>query len=253
MSPIAVSLLALVCVFGGALIGLWLQGLLPAHHLSPETKDLVGVATALIATIAAMVLGLLVSSAKDNFDRYDDELTQNAARVVMLDRTLDEYGPETDDIRALLQSDYAKRIDLLFSTDATAQEELEGRFAISREEGIDRKLLALAPGSPLQQSLQERALALNADIDMTRALMHAQREDSMPAALIWVVGAWLLLIFTTFGLFAPRNAVVAGALLACAVSASGAIFLVLEMNAPFTGLVTVSSAPMHHALEVLGQ
>lgn len=253
MGPPSIALILLACVFGGALIGMWLQKVLPDHHLSHETKDVVRLATALIATVTAMVLGLLVSSAKTNFDRFDDELTQNAARVVMLDRALDEYGPETDDIRAMIKSTYTRRIEALFSSDAAAQDELDGRFAVAREEAIDGRLFALAPASPAQQGLQTRALELNAEINTTRALMHAQREDSIPTALLVVLGTWLTIIFTTFGLFAPHNAVALGALLACAMSASGAVFLMMEMNSPFNGVITLSSAPMRDALHFLGQ
>ncbi len=105
MSPFSIALIMLAVVFGGALLGLSLQKILPAHHLTPETKDVVRLATALIATLSALVLGLLISSAQDSFDRFDNELIQNAANIVTLDRALDEYGPETQDIRVLLKTD----------------------------------------------------------------------------------------------------------------------------------------------------
>lgn len=253
MNPLAIASILLACIFGGALVGLWLQRILPEQHLSGETKDIVRLATALIASVTAMVLGLLVSSAKTNFDRFDDELTQNAARIVMLDRTLDEYGPETSDIRAMIKTGYARRIDLLFSAEAGPDDLVDGRFAIPEEEAIDGLLLALRPATPAQQALQSRAVELDAEIDMNRALIHAQREDSIPGVLLLVLGAWLTIIFTTFGMFAPVNAVAVGALLVCALSATGALFLMMEMNAPFTGYVTLPSAPMREALTFLGR
>jgi hypothetical protein len=105
----------------------------------------------------------------------------------------------------------------------------------------------------VQEGLHARAVALNDDINLTKALMHAQRQDSIPTTLLIVVGTWLALIFATFGLFAPRNGVVVGALLACALSASGAVLLILEMHSPFTGLISLSSAPMQEALHYLGK
>jgi hypothetical protein len=253
MNPSVIALIILVLVFGGALFGLWLQKVLPDQHLTTDTKEVVRLATALVATISALVLGLLVSSAKVSFDRFDDELTQNAARVVILDRTLEEYGPQADAIRALIKAGFARRLELLFSSDAATKNTVDGALAVTQEENIDTRLFALAPGGPVQQGLQARAVELNGEINMTNALIHAQREDSIPTALLVVLGAWLALIFATFGLFAPRNAVVAGALLACSMSASGAVFLILEMNSPFTGLITISSAPMHEALIYLGK
>jgi hypothetical protein len=252
MSQLGIALVLLAFVFGGALFGLWLQRALPDQHLSNETKDVVRLSSALIATISALVLGLLVSSAKSSFDRFDDELTQNAARVIMLDRALDEYGPQTSDIRAALKSGYARSIEQLFSADSAVRNAGDGALAVTQEETIDVKLLALTPSGPVQEGLYARAVALNYDINLTKALLHAQREDSIPSALLIVVGAWLALIFATFGLFAPRNGVVVAAFLACALSASGAVLLTLEMNSPFTGLITLSSAPMQEALRYLG-
>jgi hypothetical protein len=252
MDATVVALVMLAVVFGGALFGLWLQKVLPDQHLSAESKEIVRLATALVATISAMVLGLLVSSAKSNFDRFDDELTQNAARIVMLDRTLNEYGPETSDIRASIKANFAKRMERLFAGDKAVKHRGDGSLTVTQEENLDSRLFALTPTSPVQQGLQARAVELNGEINLTRALMHEQRKDTMPAPLLIVLGGWLSLIFATFGLFAPRNAVVIGALLVCAMSASGAVFLILEMNSPFTGLITVSSAPMHEALLFLG-
>lgn len=124
---------------------------------------------------------------------------------------------------------------------------------IAQQENIDSMLLALAPKSLVQQGLKARLISLNADINTTATLIHAQRFDSIPTTLLMVLGAWLSLIFATFGLFAPRNAVVVGVLLMCSMSASAAVLLILEMHLPFRGFITLSSAPMHDALQYLGQ
>jgi hypothetical protein len=253
MNSSFVGLIMWAAVFGGALFGLWLQKVLPEHHLSNETKDVVRLSSALIATISALVLSLLVSSAKGAFDRFDAELTQNSAKVVMLDRTLREYGPETNEIRALIQSAYARRIERLFSGKTVDKNMTGSSLAITQEEDVDSRIFALEPVGPVQQGLKARAVALNGDINTTRALIHAQREDSIPVNFLVVLGGWLSLIFATFGLFAPRNAVVISALLLCSMSASGAVFLILEMNSPFSGLITLSSAPMYDALYFLGR
>jgi hypothetical protein len=253
MSPFITTLFMLAFVFGGILLGLWLQKILPGQLLTTETKDIVGRSTAVIATISAIVLGLLVSSAKDNFTRFDDELTQNTARVIMLDRILSEYGPQTDNIRALIKSSYARRIELLFSNNIATKNTIDSLHAIAQEENIDSKLFALTPVSSVQQGLQARAIEMNSEINMTRTLIHLQREDSIPIELIMVLGIWLSLIFTTFGLFAPRNTIAIAALLACAISIAGATLLILEMNSPFAGLIRISSAPMYEALLYLGR
>ncbi len=250
-NPATIAVTILLFVFGGALLGLWVQRMLPDHHLDGETKEVVRLATALIATISALVLSLLVASASNSFSRYDDELTQNAARVVMLDRTLQEYGPETNNIRAALKNRFEKRVELLHASLEIEGATVEGRRSIGQEENLDAELLALVPSGPVQQGLQARAVAINGDINMMYTLIHLQREDSMPAVLVIMLGAWSTLIFATFGLFAPRNPVTTGALLACAMSVAGAVFLILEMNSPFTGIIKLSSAPLEEALHSL--
>ncbi|MBP6699942.1 MAG: hypothetical protein KA135_01775 [Halioglobus sp.] len=253
MSPTVVALIILVIVFGGAMVGLWLQQVLPDQHLSADTKDVVRLATALVATISALVLSLLVSSANSSFARFDDELTQNAARVIMLDRTLDEYGPSTRAIRDSLKARFERRMELVYATEAEQAETTDRFGAVTQEENIDSRLFALDPQGPAQQGLQARALELNDEINTTNALIHVQREDSLPWPLLMVLGTWLTLIFSTFGLFAPRNPVVTGALLVCSMSAAGAVFLILELNSPFTGVIRVSIAPMREALLLLGR
>lgn len=253
MSPAVIALLVLAAVFGGALFGLWLQRVLPDQHLTTETKEVVGLAFALVATISALVLSLLVSSASSSFGRFDDELTQNAARLVLLDRTLAEYGPETRDIRDALKIRFARRTELLYASEEVTTASEVNWDAVTQEQNLDTRLLELAAQGPVQEGLKARAIELNGDINMTNALIHAQRNDAMPMALLIVLGAWMMLIFAAFALFAPANPVVMGALLVCSLSASGAVFLILELNAPFSGLITVSSAPMHEALLYLGK
>src|SRR5678815_1118820 len=103
MNELEIASIVFGCVFGSAMLGLFVGNALPQHHLSPESKDVVKLGTALIATLAALVLGLMVSSAESSFNREDDELVQNAGRAISLDRDLADYGPETKEIRALLK------------------------------------------------------------------------------------------------------------------------------------------------------
>ena len=141
----------------------------------------------------------------------------------------------------------------MYATEPVAHDPAAAWQAITEEQKIDARLFALASDGPVQKGLQARAVELNSEINITDALIQAQREDAMPMALLIVLGTWLTLIFATFALFAPGNPVVMGALLVCSMSAAGAVFLILELNSPFTGLITLSSAPMHEALVFLGK
>jgi hypothetical protein len=253
MSPVGIASLVFVCVFGSAMLGLFVQILLPAHHLSQDSKDVVKLGTGLIATLAALVLSLMISSAKGTFDRTDDELVQNAARVIGLDRILADYGPETRGVRDLLKRTYAARIDLLFPRETSQEGPVDTPEAIVRTENIRAKLWELTPRDDIQRGLRSQALEIAGEMASTRWLLLLQKDEVLPRTVLVVLVSWLTVIFTTFGLFAPRNGTVITVLFVCALSTSGAILLILEMNSPFAGLMNISSAPMRHALEDLGK
>jgi hypothetical protein len=253
MHPGWIALIVLACVCSAAAFGLWLRVVLPEHHLSAETKDAVKLATGLVATIAALVLSLLVSSARASLESVKAELMQNAARVLVLDRTLKEYGPESDDVRALLKASYASRVEELFSGRKAEHAKMDGKQSIAQDENIDAKLFALSPQNPTQQGLKSRAIEVNGQVELTRALMHIQEEEPMSLTLLAVLVCWMAVIFATFGLFAPLNATVVAALFVCAMSASGAILLILEMNTPFSGWLTISRAPLVETISRLGE
>ena len=253
MSALAISSIAFACVFGGAMLGMFLGNALPDHHLGQDTKDVVKLATALIATMSALVLSLLISSAKGSFDRMDAELVENAARAVSLDRDLADYGPETKEIRDLLKRSYAARIELLFPSDKSRPEKEDTPEAVVRTESLRAKLWELSPQNDAQRELRSQAAQIAGEMSSTRWLLLLQKDESIPMTLLAVLVSWLAIIFTTFGLFAPRNATVVAALFVCALSVSGAILLILEMNGPFSGLMKISSAPMRDALANLGR
>lgn len=253
MSPLAIAAIVFACVFGAALLGLLLGHVLPENHLSQESKDVVKLGTALIATMSALVLSLLISSAKSEFDRMDSELLQNAARVISLDRILADYGPETKEVRDLVKRGYSARIALLFPGEKLPAGAEDSAAAVIRTESLRAKLWELAPQSDAQRWLRSQAVEIASEMSSTRWLLLLQRDESIPMTLLVVLLSWLVIIFATFGLFAPRNATVVAALFVCALSASGAILLILEMNTPFTGLMKISSAPMRDALAELGR
>ena len=157
MSPIAIAFVVLACVFGGALLGMFLSTVLPEHHLSEASKDIVKLVTGLIATLAALVLGLLVASAKNSFDTANEGFRQSAARVILLDRTLAQYGPETKDVRELLRNGFAARIDQLFPKDASQRSSLGSAEGTAAIEGFAQRLRALSPQTDAQRALQSRA------------------------------------------------------------------------------------------------
>jgi len=240
------------CVFGGALLGLFLRSTLPDHHRSSESKDVVKLGMGLLATMAALVLSLLIASAKASYDAQSSEITQLAANVALLDRVLAHYGPETKDARDSLGRSVARAIDQMWpQSGSKAAAELNP--AATKAEGLYEMIQALSPQNEAQRSLRTEALKIGADVARTRSLLFAQAGSSIPLPFLMILVFWVAVIFVSFGLFAPPNATVIATLLVCALSVSGAIFLIIELDQPFHGFIQVSSDPLRAALAHLGQ
>jgi hypothetical protein len=252
MSAFAIGGIVFACVFGGALLGIFLSTVLPKHHLSDDTKDVVRLAMATLATMAALVLGLLTASSKNSFDTKDNEIRHSAAQIVLLDRTLAEYGPETQEVRKLLREIVAMRIRSIWNEDDKFDVAVFRGVPASIEE-IQRKLLAFSPANDTQRWLQSKALQIIGEITEARWLLTQQTDSSIQWQFLAILVFWLAIIFGSFGMFAPRNATVVGALFAGALSMAGSIYLIVEMDRPFSGSIKLSSAPLHYALDQLGR
>ena len=205
----------------------------------------------LVATMAALVLGLLVSSAKGFYDAQSAELTQMSAKVILLDHLLGHFGPETNEIRDLLHRVVADSIDVIWPQERT-QPSRPGSPSADADVLVT-KIQGLSPKDDRQHSIQAQALSLAISLSQTRWLMYEQEAGSVSKPLLVILIFWLTVIFLSFGVFAPHNATVITALLVAGLSVSGAIFLILEMYAPFGGLIRISSAPVRATLAQLGQ
>jgi hypothetical protein len=252
MGAFAIGGIVFACVFGGALIGMLLQAILPENHINSDSKDVIKVSMAMVATLAALVIGLLIASAKSSFDSKNSEMTQMTAHAILLDRTMAEYGTETRDIRDLFRRMIAYRIHQIWPNEGTevdAQAIGKG-FAV---ETVQRKVLDLSPQNDAQRWLKSTALQLTSDIAQARWLVYQQTGSTIQWPFLAILVFWLAIIFASFGLFAPRNASVLTALVVCSLSVAGAIFLIVQMDQPYDGLVKISSAPARAALNQLGQ
>jgi hypothetical protein len=222
--------------------------------VSDDSKGAVMLGTGMIATMAALVLALLIASAKGNYDTMSSELRQASSRVILLDRVMAHYGPETNEARDLLRRSIASTIKRIWPEDNIEQavaESTEGRVNI---ETIQDKLRQLSPRNDAQRWLQSRALEISIEIAEGRWLLIEQLgQRTLPMPFFVLMVFWLTIIFASFGLFSPRNATVITVLLICALSAAGSLFLIIELDTPYQGLIKVSSAPLRNALAHLGQ
>ena len=244
MNAIALSCITFACISGGALLGMFL----PGHHLTTDDKDVVRLGTGLIGTIAALVLGLLIASAKSSYDTQSTQVTQMTSNIVLLDNLLAEYGPETNELRNLLRRGVAVLADRMWRENSSDVAKVVPFEASDASGAFFAKLQQLSPQNDSQRSLQARAIQIATDIAQTRLLLFAQRNNSIPMPFLVVLIFWLTIIFGSFGLFAKPSATVFGSLFVFALSAAGAIYLVLELGQPFSGLMQLSSAPLRRVL-----
>jgi hypothetical protein len=254
MSSMTISGIVFACGFGGALIGMIMRAVLPEKHLSAESKDLVRLGMGLVATMTALVLGLMVASAKSSFDAQRSGLAQLSANIIVLDKTLARYGTETKEVRAILRAAVADVIEHTWTeeTGPFGKTTLQSSTPVSYE-GFYEKMQELKPANEQQRALHAQAMKVAGDIGQTRWLMYSQKTSSIPTPFLVVLVCWLTLIMASFGLFAPPNTVVFFTLLVCALTVSSAVYLILDLDQPFDGLIQISSAPLRNALEQRGK
>jgi hypothetical protein len=249
VNPTIVGFIVFACTFAGMLLGMWLRTTLPARQLDAESTDTVKVAIGLIATITALVLGLVTASAKSSFDAVDTGVKQAALQILALDRALARYGPETGEIREGLQRILGVRMDMIWPPGASklASPEPMRPGSASGPERIADAIRDLQPRDDRQRALQSRAADLAEGLLQVRWLVVAGTGTSVPLTFLVILLFWLTITFGSFGLFAPRNTLAVTALLVCALSVGSAVFLVLEMDGPFDGVIQVSPDPLRTA------
>lgn len=253
MNPTVVGLIVFACTFGGMLLGMWLRTTLPEHHLSNESRDTVKLGAGLIATMTALVLGLVTASAKSTFDTMTTTVKTTAVDILTLDRFLARYGSETREIRGALQDVIANRVDMIWPEGSSRLTVVDPLRTAATAEGIADRVRGLTPRDDSQRAMQSHALALVESVLRTRWLVSASGGSSVPLPFLVILLFWLTLTFASFGLFAPRNATVITVLFVCALSVGGAVFLIAEMDGPFDGVLMVSAEPLRYTLAHLNQ
>jgi hypothetical protein len=252
MKDILIGVAVFAIIFGGALFGMFLGKILPDQHVSNESRDAIRIVMAMLATLSAVVLGLLTGSSMSSLGEKEGELRSAGVQFIMLDRTLAEYGPETAQTRSLLKQLLAERISQIWPEEHGAV----SLTALGSGAGIvmvQRELFALSPQTEQQRWLRSNALEITNAIAESRWTTIEQIGSRFPWAFFIVVVAWLTIIFASFGLYAPRNASVTIALLVAALTLAGPIFMMLEMDQPYGGLVKIPSTSLRVAFDQLGQ
>jgi hypothetical protein len=247
VSALALSVLIFMLILGGVCLGAMLRRVLPENHLSKEAQDVVRLGVGLIATMSALVLGLLIASAKTTYDTQSTQVKQITANIILLDNLLRQYGPEAEPIRKEMREALPNFVDRMW-TEKRQHSRQEHFEALSASERVYAAIQRLSPKDEVQKTLQARAAQIATDIAQTRMLLFVGSGESMPIPFLVILVFWMVLIFGSFSLFSELNRTVTTALSLFAFSASCGIFLILELSRPFSGLMMISSEPLRNAL-----
>jgi Protein of unknown function (DUF4239) len=252
MASLFTALITLACLSAGTILGSLIRDRLPDHHLRDDSRDVVKMASGVIATLVALVIGLLVSSSKSSYDQASGEVIQIGARVILLNRLLGRYGPETKPIRERMSQAIATSVEQIWPT----SRRIPSLAGIEQSTGMDDVhdlIVKLAPQDEAHRVLRSHALEACINLTHSRWLIIEQAQTTLPVAFLAMLIFWLTVLFASLGLLAPRNATTWCCLFVCAVSMAGAIYLILEMARPLEGLVQISPAPLRKALSVIGR
>jgi hypothetical protein len=249
LSPPLVSLLVFVTILAGTFAGRACRRLLPPDDLSDETKSLVSVSMAVVTTMSALVLGLLISNANNSFTALGGQVTALSAQIIRLDQILRRYGPETEPARTLLLSYAEHKADDLFpGNDGQAPPHLGNPATYELLQQVEDSLLALEPANARDKWWLGQAMTLAAKIGDARWILAQQVGQGTPRSFMALLVFWLTLLFASFALFAPRNLTSAATLTLCALAVSGAVGMILELEQGLGGLIHISQKPMQQAV-----
>lgn len=246
MINIVIGLTSFAAIFGGVLIGVFIARRLPSHHLSAETQSSVTVSVAVIGTLSALVLGLMISAANRSFSARSDEIGELSLQLIRMERNLVRYGPEADDVRAKLRVWAEAKTRQLFPIEG--QERPSSQTAIVMLESVQDALLALTPKGEKQNYLRTLCLNLSSSLIQARWALETRTGHSIPVPFLILLIFWLATVFASFGLFAPANPTTIVALLLCSLAVSGGILLIEELDNPQSGLIPIPSDSLRKAL-----
>ena len=251
MDALTLGFIVFSALFGGAAFAIWIARYLPSHHLSSRSQDSVKLGVGMIAAMASLVLGLMTASVSGNFSNASKDVSSYALNLLSLDTDMRHIQPQSCPAQTLL-ADYIRSV--LHETWTTTADLPEKRNPASSGQillRLDSMVHDWQVTTPDQSAVRANVQAGLRTVLTSRWTVSQDSAAAIPTAFVVVLVAWLALIFVSFGLYSPSNAVVMGSLFLCALSIAGALFLISEMSGPFDGLVSISPQPMVNILKVI--
>jgi hypothetical protein len=246
MINIMVGAISFIAIFGGVLIGMFVAQRLPGHHISNQTQSAITVSVAVIGTLSALVLGLMITAANSSFSSRSEEVRELSLQLIRMDRNLRRYGPETEEARTRLRKWAVAKTQQLFPD--KGKPTLSGQDTIILLESVQDAVLDLAPKDPRQTYLRTLCLTLSSTLIQARWQLEQHARHSIPVPFLVLLIFWMTIVFASFGLFAPPNATAIIALFLCSLAVSGGIVLIMELDSPMSGLIRLPSDAMQKAV-----
>jgi hypothetical protein len=237
--------------FGVGVLGLYLQKLLPEQHKSSGSRDMIGAVMGLLSLLLALVLGTLVGSAFTFFASQKADVESLCARSLELDLAFRQYGPETEPLRQALRGSMQEALDAIKGDSEAYRRHFEVGGYVSKFEKWNDTLASLTPNSPIQTQLISSMGASSHSFQQTRLLMSLELASSISWPLITIVVSWAMFLFFGFGVLSRLNATSLGALAFGAFAVASAIFLILELNQPFSGFFRIPAASIEETMKAL--
>ena len=248
MDPLTVSILVALLVLAGACLGLHLHRVIPARHLSDETQDVIRLGTGMVSVLASLVLGLLIATVKTSFDGTETAVRAYSADLIVLDETLRDYGDTALAPRRLLRDYTTVLLHSIWPEQGGSAFIVEHKETGELMEHVRESIRALKPVDDGQRWLMDQALHTSTSLLSQRWLMIERAGPSVRPVVIGILVAWIVAIFVSFGLKAPRNLIVYVAFGVCALAIGSSIFIILAYDSPFAGSLRISDMPVRTAL-----
>jgi Protein of unknown function (DUF4239) len=248
MQSLLLMLLFVGAMAAAAFTGMAVRKRLPQHHTEDSSRDAVLRSVGLVVTLTAVVLGFLVSSAKAYFGAVEDQITEIAADVAMLDRLLVRFGAEAEPARKLLRQTVGLAVSVVWRGHQSSLSESGGGSGLLASERLADAVEALPDGDPRQARLREQALGQLADMQHSSFMLSRIAQARPQVPMLAVVVSWLVIIFFGFGLVSPPTGTARASMILAAVAAAGALFLILELYSPVSGLLQIPPSILEDAL-----
>ena len=255
MSSSSFAVAVAVAMFAAGLLGLFLQRVLPEHHTTGGSRDLIAAVVGLLTLLCALVTGLLIWTAYGVYAGQNTQIQSVASKVMQLDLALSDYGPEANSARAQLREALGKTIDQVWGASVSDSNFAADTFAsaLQNMRAREKVLAALHPSTDEQKRALAAATSTADALSQARMQMAFALTAPVSYPLLLTVVGWVVCLFCGFGLTSRGTVTSLIALAVGSLAVASAVLLILELSSPYSGLIRTSPAPLEQALAVMGK